>query len=429
MMECVVLDNGSSSIKVGFSGEDQPCAVVSLNSHKNNGGATSAALSSTTAFTENGGKGRKASIRQNGKNNLDMSARALADVKMPIKNGYISDWDAMQSVWDYTFEHELNIEPENFPVLLTDAPLNSKASRETMAQVMFENYSVPGTYIVSKAVLSLFATGRTRGVVLGLGAGLTSVTPIFEGFSLPHATKTVNFAGEDLTDMLQRMIGNNALPRSIVQDIKETVCSVQKKDAMNSKPPLFNGGSVKLKKSSMTNLNTPAVRRGSMMAASASRKESSSEDRRMEQDPTDSVTYELPDGQIVDVSKQCQHMVPEALFDPSTAGNHDITVGGVSNLTFQTVTACDKTLQSDLFSNIVIAGGTSMFPGFAQRLEADITAYSLASKVQVIPDSQRKFASWIGGSMFGSLDTFRDVQITKAEWEENGARIVHQKCL
>lgn len=88
-------------------------------------------------------------------------------------------------------------------MLLTEAPLNPLANRERAAEVLFETFNVPALFVAPQAILSLYASGRTTGVVLDSGDGVSHVVPVYEGFALPHAITRTDVAGRDVTDQLQ----------------------------------------------------------------------------------------------------------------------------------------------------------------------------------------------------------------------------------
>jgi actin-related protein len=218
--EAVVIDNGTGFLKAGFAGEDSPQVVVSTTtnflqkiqlSHKMNAnGNQDENDGNTSSGNSNNGEG---SSNSNNSNHSSSVSSASANYKKPIRRGTIEDWESMTAAWRYLLHHELGVDPESpeFPVVLTDSPLASRQDREKMAEIMFETFNVPGLYVGSQAVFSLYASGRTRGLVLEIGDGVTHSVPIFEGFALPHATNRMDLAGGDLTTMIRSRLAERGI--------------------------------------------------------------------------------------------------------------------------------------------------------------------------------------------------------------------------
>ena len=104
--------------------------------------------------------------------------------------------------------------------------------------------------------------------------------------------------------------------------------------------------------------------------------------------------------------------------------------GGIHEKTYQSIMKCDMDIRSDLYSNIVLSGGTTMFPGMADRMQKEITALSPPTmKIKIIAPPERKYSVWIGGSILASLSTFQQMWISRQEYDESGPSIVHRKCM
>merc|ERR1719266_1772443 len=293
----------------------------------------------------------------------------------------------MTQIMFETFNNELRVAPEEHPVLLTEAPLNPKANREKMTQIMFETFNTPGMYISIQAVLSLYASGRTTGIVLDCGDGVSHTVPIYEGYCLPHAVGRLDLAGRDLTDYLQRIMNergyslNTSAELEIVREIKEKLAYV----ALDFEDELANS-------------------------------ESSSEYE---------TNFELPDGQIITIGNE-RFRCPEVLFQPSLIGKE---AEGVDKLLFKSIQQCDIDIRKDLYSNVVLSGGTTMFKNIDARMKLELERLAPASiGIKILAPPERKYSVWIGGSILSSLTSFEEMWITKDEYDESGPGIVHRKC-
>jgi actin len=117
-------------------------------------------------------------------------------------------------------------------------------------------------------------------------------------------------------------------------------------------------------------------------------------------------SYEMPDGQVITIGSE-RFRCPEVLFQPSLVG---MEVPGVHEATYNSIMKCDVDIRKDLYGNVVLSGGSTMFPGIADRMSKEITSLAPTSmKVKVIAPPERKYSVWIGGSILASLSTFQQV--------------------
>merc|ERR1711964_168304 len=133
----------------------------------------------------------------------------------------------------------------------------------------------------------------------------------------------------------------------------------------------------------------------------------------------------LPDGNVITIGNE-RFRCGEVLFDPSFIGAEQ---EGIDKLTFASIMKCDVDIRKDLYSNVVLSGGTTMISGIENRVSKEMNALAPRSMtVKIVAPPERKYSVWIGGSILGSLSTFEDMWVTKEEYDESGPSIVHRKC-
>ncbi|KAG0005202.1 Actin-1 [Entomortierella chlamydospora] len=360
----LVIDNGSGMIKAGFANDDAPRAI----------------LPSVVGRSSPGVNAKDTYVGDEA-----ISKSTDLELKYPINRGIVQNWDDMQSLWYHTFYNELCVAPEEHSVLLSEPPLNPKASREKTTQIMFEVFNTPAMYVSIQAVLSLHSAGLTTGIVLDSGDGVTHAVPVFEGYSLPQAIIRDNVAGRDLTSYTLKALSKLAtLPAGIrgteiARDAKEKLCYV----ALDYDQEL--------------------------QAAAALSK-----------------TYDLPDGTNITVGSD-RINIPEALFKPDYILG--IEAPGVHEVTYNSIMKADVDLRRNLYGNIILAGGSTLFPGFGDRLQKEVSALAPKSiTVNVVSPPQRATSAWLGGAALASSSTFQSMWVTKQEYDDSGPSIVHRKC-
>ena len=367
----VVIDNGSGVCKVGFAGDDSPRAAFPALVGQPRHEMTMVGMGQKSEYV-----GSEAQQK-----------RGILTLRYPVKNGIIEDWEGMIKVWKHAFTNELRIKSEGSNILLTEAPLNPIANRVLMAKTLFEKFGAGNMQISIQAVLSLYASGRTTGLIYDSGDGVTHFVPVYEGYALKQSIERIDIAGREITGfMAQLMADNNTKMKTtaemeIVRQIKEALSYVaadfdQELDKYNKNP-----------------------------------------------DENVSV-YELPDGTKIPVFSE-KFKAPELLFQPDLKKIEGL---GVHETLYKSITKCDIDLRKSLYQNNVLSGGSTEIAGLPERLEKEVKDLApLSSNVKVVAPKERKYSVWIGGSILASLSSFRKCWISSESYNEGGDSLLRSQ--
>ena len=366
----VIVDNGSYMCKAGLAGDDGPKSVFPSVVGKSR---------SNTSVVDS-----RIIDRYVGKKAQDK--RGVLSLSYPIQNGVINDWETMEVIWHHAFSEELHIKPDEHPVLMTEPPYNPNTNREKMTEIMFEKFTTPAFYVAIPAHLAVYANGRVSSIVYDCGESVSHVIVVYEGHTAPYATQRTNIAGSEITSNFSRLLGERGhkfLTSSeieIARGIKETLGYV-------------------------------ALDFGKEMSKPSTDTET---------------TYTLPDGKVITIGKE-RFRSTECIFDPTVIGVEDV---GAHKLIHKCLQQCDIDMRRDLFCNIIMSGGSTMFRGFPERMEHEMRKLiPERAHFKIIAPPERKYSVWIGGSILTSLTFFERSWITKQAYEEEGATIVHRKCI
>lgn len=342
--------------------------------------------------------------------------RGLLKIKYPMEHGIVTDWDDMEKIWQHVYSNELKISSEEHPLLLTEAPLNPRSNRSMCAQIFFETFNVPAMYVSIQAVLALYASGKTTGVVLDSGDGVTHTVPVYGGFSINSAIQRIDVAGRSVTYDLQRQLRKSGIvlqssaELELVRNIKEKLCYIASDAKKEEKKWLGFDYQRRLR-----HLTSSTVAQSSTAAPLASTSSANAL----------GTVFRLPDGKDIILGPEL-FRAPEILFSPDLIGSE---ANGVHQLLADSISRCDIDLRSALYESIVLSGGSTLTKRLGDRLLNELkTLVSANTKLKIFAPPERKYSTWVGGSILGGLSTFKKMWVSSDEWHEN-PDIIHVKCM
>ncbi|XP_064422493.1 actin-3-like [Latimeria chalumnae] len=364
----VVIDTGTGFTKAGFSGDEKPMITIETR----------------VGVPRIRGRDQKQEVPDYYIGTNIPRGHVDVEERKTLSHGVVIDWDALEMLWHHIFYSELHVCPEEYAVLIADAPLSPITNREKVVELLFENFSVPAMHISHQSLLSMYSYGRTSGLVIECGSGSSYSAPIHNGYTLPHATYRLDLAGISLTEYMGKLMAECGNPfsedeKDVVREIKERVCYI----SQDCNAELHD------------------------------------DERKYLLD------YTLPDNQVITIGSE-RFRCPEALFNPSAVG---MSLAGIQVQAMNSIMKCKEDFHQELLDNILICGGSSLIKGFSERIKKELMKSSPnGAKVNIMASPHRKFSAWLGGSIITCLNSFEPLWVTREMFDENGPSIVHRKC-
>lgn len=243
---------------------------------------------------------------------------------------------------------------------------------------------MPVLFVTLQALTALYACARTTGPVLDSGDSVTVTVPVCKGRSLLHGITRLDFAGRGVTKYLVRHLletrhsSVSTAEREIVRDVKEKLCYVALDPSQN-----------------------------------------------MQEKPEKLMCkYILPDGMALKAEHQL-FQAPEALFVPAEA---EIPGPGVGGMVLWSVAKCHEHIQCDVLRNVLLSGRSTLFQGFKERLLKELqTGVPNTIHIKIISPQDRMYSVWLGASILGSLRAFRNMWVTREDYNEVGPTVLQRK--
>lgn len=385
--QAVVIDNGTGYTKMGYAGNSTPSFIIPSTIAENSKPDRNDPLADLDFLI-----GREAIVAK----------KRQYIINNPIRHGLIENWNVMEKLWQRCLYQKLRCEPEEHFIMLTEPPMNTPENREYTAEIMFETFNIPGLYIAIQAVLALAAswtaensTKTMTGTVIDSGDGVTHVIPVVDGYVIGSCIKHIPLAGSDITAFVKQSLQDRGEPiplhmkMEVAKAVKENFCYV-----------------------------CPSVEK---------------EETKYKSGGKSYKVYESVDiltGKKFSVTVGPEVFLgPELFFQPNLF-NREFTTP-LSELVDESILNSPIDVRRNLYNNIVLSGGSTMFKNLPKRLQRDISRRVNARlpdsarkvDVNVVSHSYQRFAVWFGGSMLASTKEFYTKCHTREQYLEHGPRI------
>nr|GMC73878.1 actin-related protein 4-like [Ipomoea batatas] len=381
-VSAIVVDLGSHTCKAGYAGEDAPKAVF-----PSIVGSSIDQMEVDNHDNPDNNSGSVPDSKSKSKGVLYVGSQALGfrrdymEVLPSIKDGIVADWEIVENIWDHAFRECLLIDPKEHPMLLAEPCSNTQQQREKAAELMFEKYQVPALFLAKNPVLTSFASGRATSLVIDSGGGSTTIAPVHDGYVLQRAVTTSPIGGDVLTEALMRSLEQKGIvikPRYSFRRKEILPGEFQKVIAGDIKECVCRAPDTPYDDSSYSNIPM--------------------------------TSYELPDGQTIEIGAD-RFKIPDILFNPSLVrtipgiesfAESAASLRSLPQMVIESINRSDVDIRRELYSSILLAGGTASMQQLKERLEKDLLEESpQAARVKVLASgnaTERRFSFGSSGS-------------------------------
>ncbi|VEU19311.1 DEKNAAC100265 [Brettanomyces naardenensis] len=459
-VNAVVLDPGSYSTRIGFAGYDSPSLVL------------------PSSYGERPNENSEGEvIRVFDENSLYARPQPNSVIKPILRDNLIQDWDGAVEQYEYMF-HRMDVDPHEQPLMFTESTMNSHKNKVKALEVFLETEEFCGFYAVKQPTCVSFAHGRPNCLIVDMGHDLVTVTPVIDGICLKKQVMGTRYAGAFVDQQLREFLDSknvNYNPIYMVKDKKPSYWENTESHADFTERTFDYDIDPSVK--NFNYLRTLQEMKETLLECSPDDKKATPNEG--EEDDSDILYFELPDGLNVPFSKYERQKLSNSLFTPLETleksiegwknphnGNiiADIGTGnektskeyvplrrskkpeqvksakieaakavfkkekaargvGISYLVQTVLENLDVDLKPQLANNIVLTGATSLIPRLNERLHSELTLRNPSLKIRIHSvgnTTERKYSSWIGGSILASLGTFHQLWVSRAEYEEVG---------
>lgn len=428
-VSALVIDIGTSSIRAGYAGDDIPKAVIptSYGYQSNTVDGDVQMGENTPENFESTAKPPPSDAHLHLGNKGPLIWRENMEVNNPVRDALIADFNPIPPLISHALVSVMRVNPSEHPVLVTEPAWNTPANRERMAEIMFEEFHAPAFYIANTGVLNAFAAGKGSALVIDVGHAMASITPVVDGFVLRKGL--VSSALPKLVKAHARHILSNPTPLRRGIELLPHQLIANKLPVEPGAPPKFSLREDRISGTTNSWRNWCENREvdewiqsvAGVLDQGWNDQAAASRPARQYEFPTGYNTYFGPE----------RYQVGEQFFfhSPQLVAQNPNLPKNIPTLLSESLRACDPDLRQVLMGNVVLTGGGSLFPGFADRLEAELSRNFPHVKIHAPGNPiERRYGGWLGGSILASLGTFHQLWISKEEWQEHGKPIVGQRC-